>query len=178
VRTFYLPELTLSDPAAVNFNIMPEPEGIKAEDITEDEQHGIMRTRAFTKFGVAYGLAQATRPSTVGLALSASPVGCLAWSVQSVFFLLPMLTDIIRRVAEKFHSWSDITPSTSEILQSVSLYWLTSTISSSLYTYRQLTPPPDVFPLPKNSGSIACQTMPARADGIDDKPKGHEWKPW
>ncbi|KAF2093297.1 alpha/beta-hydrolase [Rhizodiscina lignyota] len=132
----------------LNYCIMAEPDGIKAKDITEAEQHGVLRAREFTKFGAAYALEHATRPGTIGLALASSPVAYLAW------------------VAEKFLLWSDVNPSTSEILQSVSLYFLTSTISTSIYTYRQATPPPDFFPLPKNSGAIAY------------KPKSHDWPQW
>lgn len=58
---------------------MPEPEGIDASKISEAEQHGVIRAREFVKFGVAYAVEHATKPSTIGLVLSSSPVAFLAW---------------------------------------------------------------------------------------------------
>jgi len=40
------------------------------------------------------------------------------------------------RVGEKFLVWSDTDPSMDVILSDVTLYWLTNTISTSLYHYR------------------------------------------
>ncbi|KAJ4154418.1 hypothetical protein NW765_015175 [Fusarium oxysporum] len=61
----------------------------------------------------------ATRPSTIGLILSSSPLALLAW------------------VGEKFLSWSDEDPPLEEILTSVSLYWLTDSFPTSIFPYRQ-----------------------------------------
>lgn len=60
---------------------MPEPEGIKAEEITSEEQTGLERAREFQNTGAAYAIEHRTRPSTIGLVLASSPIAYLAWSV-------------------------------------------------------------------------------------------------
>ncbi len=40
------------------------------------------------------------------------------------------------RIGEKYEEWSDITPSLDAILAITTLYWLTDTFPSSIYTYR------------------------------------------
>lgn len=82
------------------------------------------------------------------------------------------------RIAEKFNTWSDVTPSTTEILSTASLYWLTQTIGTSIFTYRQVTPPPSLFPVPQSSGEIAAQKLPERADGSMQKTKGPDAPQW
>lgn len=42
------------------------------------------------------------------------------------------------RIGEKFLDWTDKDPALDTILQSVTLYWLTDTISRSFYPYRHL----------------------------------------
>ena len=42
----------------------------------------------------------------------------------------------LSRVGEKFLEWSDKDIAIEAILESASLYWLTGTIATSLYTYR------------------------------------------
>ncbi|PVH93144.1 alpha/beta-hydrolase [Periconia macrospinosa] len=76
--------------------------------------------------GSAYFSEQATKPNTVGLALYDNPVGQLAW------------------MGEKFISWSDPRQGTgpsllthNEILRSVSLFYLTNSFLSSVFTYFQ-----------------------------------------
>ena len=44
--------------------------------------------------------------------------------------------ELTLRVGEKFLVWSDQSPSIETILGDVTLYWLTNTISTSLYHYR------------------------------------------
>ncbi|CAD6573514.1 MAG: hypothetical protein TREMPRED_000846 [Tremellales sp. Tagirdzhanova-0007] len=66
----------------------------------------------------AYAMEHATRPSTVGLVVGCNPISLLAW------------------LGEKYMEWSDITPSLETILSFTTLYWLTDTYPSSIYTYR------------------------------------------
>ncbi|HZX43745.1 MAG TPA: epoxide hydrolase, partial [Myxococcaceae bacterium] len=78
----------------------------------------------------AYGHMQATRPGTLGIALTDSPVGLAAW------------------ILEKVRAWADCDGdvesrfSLDELLANVTLYWVTSTAASSLRLYREskLTP--------------------------------------
>jgi microsomal epoxide hydrolase len=58
---------------------MPEPEGVKDEDITTLEKQGLERSAEFKRLGSAYALFHATKPATIGLVLSASPLSLLAW---------------------------------------------------------------------------------------------------
>ncbi|KAG0652322.1 epoxide hydrolase [Hyphodiscus hymeniophilus] len=76
--------------------------------------------------GNGYFIEHTTKPNTIGLALYDSPIGQLSW------------------IAEKFISWSDPRAGTppsvlnqNEILLSVSLYYLTRSIVSGMYTYAQ-----------------------------------------
>lgn len=58
---------------------MPEPKDIDSSKISDAEQQGVLRAREFGKFGIAYAVEHATKPSTIGLVLSSSPVAFLAW---------------------------------------------------------------------------------------------------
>ncbi|KAL1873576.1 hypothetical protein Daus18300_003943 [Diaporthe australafricana] len=76
--------------------------------------------------GSAYYYEHTTRAKTIGLALQDNPVGQLAW------------------MGEKFVNWSDPRAGTgpsvlnsTEILRSVSLYFLTESFTSSIFIYAQ-----------------------------------------
>ncbi|KIV89068.1 hypothetical protein PV10_08679 [Exophiala mesophila] len=88
--------------------------------IQEWEKRGLERADDFVKYGTAYAVEQSTRASTIGFVLSSSPVALLAW------------------IGEKFLAWTDETPSLDQILESVTLYWLTETIPRAMYPYRQV----------------------------------------
>ncbi|QKD61528.2 Alpha/Beta hydrolase protein [Fusarium oxysporum Fo47] len=104
--------------AHLNFCLMSEPASAQGE-VSDAEKKGLERAKDFDKLGTAYALMHATRPSTIGLILSSSPLALLAW------------------VGEKFLSWSDEDPPLEEILTSVSLYWLTDSFPTSIFPYRQ-----------------------------------------
>ncbi|KAJ7580725.1 Alpha/Beta hydrolase protein [Mycena floridula] len=71
--------------------------------------------------GNAYFTEQTTKPNTIGLALQDNPVGQLAW------------------IAEKYDAWSDPNGEVTDtdILTTVSLYFLSKTFTSSVYIYAQ-----------------------------------------
>ncbi len=48
---------------------------------------------------------------------------------------------ICYRIGEKFLDWSDDEPPLDTILRAVTLYWLTDTFPTSIYSYRQVRPP-------------------------------------
>lgn len=96
------------------------------------ERQAVARGKEFQEIGWAYGIEHGTRTATIGLALSASPLALLSW------------------IAEKFLEWSDKDPSLDEILESVSLYWLTDTFPRCIYPYRDLKRQP--LPVPKPFG--------------------------
>jgi microsomal epoxide hydrolase len=63
----------------VNFCIMPRPENILMESLTDSERAGVERGMAFIANGAAYAKEQASRPATIGLVLSTNPLALLAW---------------------------------------------------------------------------------------------------
>ncbi|KAH8723290.1 Alpha/Beta hydrolase protein [Phaeosphaeriaceae sp. PMI808] len=91
------------------------------DNLSEQEQKGLQRMGDFLTTGMAYAQMHGTKPSTIGLVLSSSPIAQLAW------------------IGEKFLAWSDpsTTPPLDEILAGVSLYWLAGCYPTSIYTYRE-----------------------------------------
>lgn len=130
----------------MNFSIMPDPGSFSEADYTELEKEGLKRYEWFARLGSAYALEHATKPSTIALTLSTSPLALLAW------------------VGEKMLDWTDEDPSLHVILEDVTLYWLTDTISTSLWPYRQLFTP----------GNIGAHENPA---WHINKPLGFSWFP-
>lgn len=77
----------------------------KLSPYDELEKEGLERTAWFDNEGCGYNLLQATKPSTIGLALADSPVAVLSW------------------IYEKLHDWTDSYPWTDdEILTWISIY--------------------------------------------------------
>jgi len=103
----------------LNFCMMSEPKDLSGASLDSQEIQGLKRLNAFNETGSAYALEHATRPSTIGIVLSSSPLALLAW------------------IGEKFLEWSDEDPSLDTILESITLYWLTDTFPTSIYAYRQ-----------------------------------------
>ncbi|RMZ86615.1 hypothetical protein DV736_g6159, partial [Chaetothyriales sp. CBS 134916] len=96
---------------------------IKDEDVSDAEMEGLKRAEQWMATGRAYALEHATRPATIGIALSSSPVALLAW------------------VGEKFLDWTDKDPSIQTILEAVTLYWLTHCAHTNLWAYWQTLRP-------------------------------------
>lgn len=119
----------------------PQAEGL-AVDAAEGE--GLARAAQFGAQGDAYGREHAQRPATIGLLLSTSPLALLAW------------------IGEKFLEWVDEPLSRDQILDGVTLYWLTSTFPRSIYPYRQLLGP-------------SPEDMPSKH--YISKPFGYSWFP-
>ncbi|KAL1845396.1 hypothetical protein VTK73DRAFT_588 [Phialemonium thermophilum] len=53
------------------------PQGV--EGLTESEKEHLERTQKWRSTGMAYAMEHATRPATIGLVLSSSPLALLAW---------------------------------------------------------------------------------------------------
>ena len=105
----------------LNFCLMPsEPQGIDPDSVTVSEKANLSRLIDFGTYGNAYAKEHGTKGGTIGLALSASPLALLSW------------------IGEKYIAWTDATPSTHEILDSVMLYWLTETFARCIYPYIEL----------------------------------------
>jgi pimeloyl-ACP methyl ester carboxylesterase len=82
----------------------------------------------------AYAHVHATRPQTLGYALTDSPTGLAAW------------------IAEKFFAWTDrrrsgeVPPvALDELLTNLSVYWFTGTITSSMRMYKEASADPLVL---------------------------------
>jgi microsomal epoxide hydrolase len=102
--------------------------------LTAPDVEMIQSTMYFSIQETGYMLQQATKPGTIQYALSDSPVGLLAW------------------ILEKFHTWggssnSSLVFSPQQILEMVSLYYLTNTIGSSIRLYKESIGSGEVFRL-------------------------------
>jgi microsomal epoxide hydrolase len=107
----------------LNFGIMPDPGNIPDSSYNALEIEGIVRAQNFKRMGSAYAVEHATRPSTIGLALSTNPLALLAW------------------IGEKFLEWTDDDLPLETVFADVTLYWLTDCFATTLYPYRQLFTP-------------------------------------
>ncbi|MFD6679078.1 epoxide hydrolase family protein [Micromonospora parva] len=100
------------------------PDPAAAEDLTDAERQALAHLRQRGASSSAYSEAHRTAPQTVGYALLDSPAGLCAW------------------MGEKLISWSDPAgPSAGltwdQILDQVTLYWLTGTAASSARLYAE-----------------------------------------
>src|SRR5258705_8728646 len=99
------------------------PEKVPSEGLSKDERRAIEAAGEFTKNGYGYFSSRLRGPQTIGYALADSPVGQAAW------------------IYEKFQAWTDNDGnvekvlSRDEILDDISLYWLTDTAASSARIY-------------------------------------------
>lgn len=59
--------------------MLSAPETISESSVTAQEQRGLARAADFGTLGNAYAREHGTRPATIGLALSSSPLALLAW---------------------------------------------------------------------------------------------------
>ena len=93
------------------------------EHLSFEEQRAVDGAKLFLGDGNGYFRQQATRPQTIGYALSDSPAGQAMW------------------IYEKFQAWSDNKGDPAEaisvdhMLDDISLYWLTDTAASSARVY-------------------------------------------
>jgi pimeloyl-ACP methyl ester carboxylesterase len=100
----------------------PAPAGLSAEEAIAFEA-----SKTFATSGSGFRAIQGTRPQTIGYSLADSPVGLAAW-----FY-------------EKFAEWTDTDGvperalSKDEMLDDITLYWLTNTAASSARIYWENT---------------------------------------
>jgi pimeloyl-ACP methyl ester carboxylesterase len=104
------------------------PTGDPAEfaAMSEAEQARLAALQRQMEEGTGYAVIQSTRPQTVGVGLSDSPAGQLAW------------------IIERFEEWTDPAAALPEdavdidqLLTNVSVYWLTGTATSAARLYRE-----------------------------------------
>jgi pimeloyl-ACP methyl ester carboxylesterase len=103
----------LADPAAL----------AQLGELTEQEQAALISLKYYRRWDSGYSKEQSTRPQTVGYGLVDSPAALCAW------------------IVEKFWSWTDCDGhpenalTRDELLDNVTLYWLTGTGASSARLY-------------------------------------------
>jgi pimeloyl-ACP methyl ester carboxylesterase len=95
------------------------PNQIPVTGLSPDEQRAADSSRRFRTKDFGFFEEQATRPQTIGYALSDSPAGLAAW------------------IYEQFHLHTDPAwpLSLDQMLDDITLYWLTSTAASSARIY-------------------------------------------
>jgi pimeloyl-ACP methyl ester carboxylesterase len=91
----------------------PDPSG----DLTEAERSALAALEYAAEWDSGYSKQHSTRPQTIGYGLTDSPALLCAW------------------IAEKLLAWSDEPLTRDQILDMVSLYWLTRTGASSARLY-------------------------------------------
>jgi len=110
--------------AAIHLNLVSAfPDPSDQSDWTAEEKGYWASFAAFQKEETGYSTEQMTRPQTIGYSLVDSPVGQAAW------------------IYEKFHAWTDCGGdpenilSVDEMLDNISVYWLTGSGASSARLY-------------------------------------------
>jgi pimeloyl-ACP methyl ester carboxylesterase len=124
VMTMTIGQLGLPGCAGIHVNLLsaPPPESAKTAP-TPEEAHAFERFQFYADHDGGYALQQRTRPQTVGYGLVDSPVGLAAW------------------ILEKIYAWTDNAGSPfdalsqDQVLDEITLYWLTATGASSARMY-------------------------------------------
>jgi epoxide hydrolase len=140
--------------AAIHLNmplVIPDP--VPTEGLSAEEQRAVDAYRRFLTNGFGYFHLQATRPQTIGYALTDSPVGQAAW------------------IYEKFHAWTDNDGdpedalTRDEMLDTITLYWLTETAASSARMYLENAAvtgdPPPVIEIGVGCSNFPREIVPA-----------------
>ena len=156
--------LGLQDPEhVVGLHLVPplvDPDPATLDDLTDAERADLAAREAGAE-GSAYSAVHATRPQTLGYGLTDSPVGLAAW------------------IFEKLAAWSDhdgdpfTVLSRDQVLDDVTLYWLTGTAASSTRLYaesirtveRWMTTPPrpeEVVRVPVGAAVFRDNPRPSR----------------
>lgn len=90
---------------------------VEDSDLTDLERSYLAVNRRWDATERGYSAIQSTKPQTIGYGLNDSPAGLAAY------------------LGEKWHSWSDVTPSHDFLCATLTLYWATQTIPSSMRDY-------------------------------------------
>ncbi len=118
--------LALQDPGRLlGVHLVPPlaPPDRAAGDLTDDELAALADLDQRSRTGSGYSAVQGTRPQTIGYSLTDSPAGLCAW------------------IVEKLWAWTDHPGdlgqvlSADQVLDNITLYWLTGTGASSARLY-------------------------------------------
>jgi pimeloyl-ACP methyl ester carboxylesterase len=114
-------------------------------ELSAAERAYVARNREWEITERGYSAIQSTKPQTVGYALNDSPAGLAAY------------------VGEKWRSWSERMPSDDSLCATLTLYWVTQTITSSMRDYwdnRWFPVERAYIGIPTAFGVFAHQTVP------------------
>ena len=114
-------------------------------DLSDAERSFLAVNRGWDVTERGYSAIQSTKPQTVGYGLNDSPAGLAAY------------------LGEKWHSWSDDTPPEEFLCATLTLYWVTQTITTSMRDYwdnRWYPVNPTYVDTPTAFGVFAHQTVP------------------
>ena len=98
-------------------------------DLSEPEKRAYEQV-AFATYHRGYGVIQGTRPQTIGYSLADTPVGLAAW-------LLDHDATSYEHIAQLFAGRSFGAITRDDVLDNISLYWLTNTATSAARLYWQ-----------------------------------------
>ena len=148
----------------LHLNMMGLRPGIdlRKAKLSADEKAWLAKVQGERDEKTAYQRIQATRPQTLGVALTDSPVGLAAW------------------IVEKFQAWSDCGGdplkrfSMDLLLDNIMVYWLTGTAGTATWLYRGVTEQQSRAPARGPAGRDADRLRrlpgrprPAAAQGMD-----------
>ena len=113
-------------------------------ELSDAERSYVAVSRGWDSAERGYSAIQSSKPQTVGYGLNDSPAGLAAY------------------LGEKWHSWSDITPPNDFLCATLTLYWVTQTITSSMRDYwdnRRYPVNPTYVGTPTAFGVFAHETV-------------------
>jgi pimeloyl-ACP methyl ester carboxylesterase len=124
---------------------------------TDDERAAAAQIAAFGKSGNGYFVEMATRPQTIGYALLDSPIALAAWMIDHD-------TDAYYKIASAFGGQPSGNLTRDQILDNITLYWLTGTGTSAARSYWEAygpdAPAASQQPLPATAIPFGFTTFP------------------
>jgi len=113
----------------IHMNLLVTTDGATLPTATEQERAAADARKEFRTTGFGYFLEQATRPQTIGYALTDSPLALAAW-------MLDHDTDAYYKISRAFTSGQPSGGLTRDhILDNITTYWLTGTGASAARSY-------------------------------------------
>ncbi len=150
-------------------------------DLSKTEKHYLEKSQQYAMKESAYAMLQGTKPQTLAYSLNDSPAGLAAW------------------ITDRFYAWCDCDKdieksfSKDELLTNIMIYWVTSSIASSMRNYKaeMMSPaltaknyvnvPVGMGLFPKDIGGIPPREFAERTLNIvhwKEMPEGGHFAPW
>jgi pimeloyl-ACP methyl ester carboxylesterase len=151
--TMHLADIAPDRVAAIHVNMLApgRPRGMAdpTAGLTAEQLTALEATQRFTRVETGYQAMQSTKPQTAAYGLTDSPSGLAAWMV------------------EKYRTWSDnggdveSTLTRQQLLDEISVYWLTGTIGSSMRLYYETLHPDHAVAQPVPTVPLGHSAFPA-----------------